>query len=310
MLEGVLQEIQASTESPQKPMLGDKDAVQMLFDGVIRMNIRDSAGSTPLHIAASRRSQMTPSGDAASLAVHALVTLGAAIDAKNSQGKTPLLVAVDYGRYAIAQKLLELGANIEEPDFDGHRPLILAVGRGNPSLVQLLLANGAYTGTVQVKQKSATPLHWAAEAGSNSIVQEILGKGADVNAQDFLDQTPLHRAVIKEHLDVANTLILAGANVGATDTTQRTALHHAVAKSSVPLVKLLLDHGANPDVEDYWFDSPRREAKRANVVGMVNAFAKADITRRERVGKRDPRQYSYDDYPGEEYFTEASESYL
>jgi ankyrin repeat protein len=101
-------------------MLSDRGTVQMLFDGVISMSIWDSGGNTLLYIVASRRSQMTPSRDAAPppLAIHALVTSGAAIDAKNFKGETALLVAVNDARYAAAQKLLELGASLEEPRFD------------------------------------------------------------------------------------------------------------------------------------------------------------------------------------------------
>lgn len=308
VLKGVLIEIHASTDSPQRPMLKDDDAVQMLIDGRIRTDVRDSAGNTPLHIVASRQSQNTPAGDVPALTVDALVASGSAIDRKNSQGRTPLLSAVDYGREHVVEKLLELGANIEEPDYGGTRPLMMAVLRDNQPLVQLLLEHGAYTGTVKVKERDVTPLHWAAETGSHSIVRAILGTGADINAQDgATKQTPLHKAINKEHTAVADTLLQEGANVEARDVTERTALHHAVAKRSVPLVKLLLDNGANPDVEDKWYDSPRREADRANVHGMVDAFAEADVKRAQRVGRRNPLDFA-PEYPGEEeYLYETDE---
>jgi ankyrin repeat protein len=76
---------------------------------------------------------------------------------------------------------------------------------------------------------------------------------------------------------LATTLILAGADVASRDYYEETALHRAVRKGSVPLVKLLLDHGANPDVVDDRMVSPRQEAERVNVVGMMEAFAEADI---------------------------------
>jgi ankyrin repeat protein len=76
---------------------------------------------------------------------------------------------------------------------------------------------------------------------------------------------------------MATTLILAGVGVAARDSRAKTALHHAVAKRSVQLVKLTLDPGANPDVVGKWGEPPRREAERANVDGMTNAFAEAGI---------------------------------
>jgi ankyrin repeat protein len=159
----------------------------------------------------------------------------------------------------------------------------MAVGRRNLSLVQLLLANGAYTGTVQVQQNSLTPLHWAAEVGSDQIIREIPGKGADANARDSSDRTPLHRAVIKNHLGVATVLILAGADLAARDFAERTALHHAVEEGSVLLVKLLLDHGADPDAKDSWSDTPRQGEKIVNDFEMLGAFARAGINRGRRI---------------------------
>jgi ankyrin repeat protein len=180
---------------------------------------------------------------------------------------------------------LELGANIEEFGVDGRRPLAVAVVRQNLSLVQLLLANGAFAGVSEENSLWAfTPLHRAADLGSNPIVQELLKNGADANAQGArFAPTPLQCAVVKQHLEVATTLILAGADVEAGDRLS-TPLHDAVNRRSVPLVKLLLDNGANPDGhgKSGLFaigSSPRQRAERADVPGMMDAFTQADIDR-------------------------------
>jgi hypothetical protein len=90
VFDGVLLKTQEMANTPQKPMLGDKYAVQMPFDGVIGTSIQGSSGNTSPHLVASRRIPMTPSGDTASLIVYTLVGSGAAMDAKQEQKQKTL----------------------------------------------------------------------------------------------------------------------------------------------------------------------------------------------------------------------------
>ena len=272
VLKSVLEEIQKTTDSPHKPMLSDKGAVNKLLSGVISMDIRDSAGNTPLHVAVFRLSRFNPYARIVPGPLHALVASGADINAKNSVGETPLLLAVSRSSSTVSRTLLELGASAEESDLDGIRPLIKAVQQGSRTLAALLLDHGAFVGTIQVKQKPVTPLHEAARLKWETICQLVLRRGANVNARDSLEQTPLHKAVLEERLVVAGSLLSSGADVGAKDNMQRTALHYAVVWNSVPLVKLLLDHGASPDVVDKCGTSPRQAAARANVPGVMVMF--------------------------------------
>ena len=236
VLKLVLKRIQKSTDSPHKPMLSDKDAVYMLFTGLISMDIRDSAGNTPLHIAVKLLCS-SPQYLIDLSPLHALVASGADINARNSEWKTPLVLAVSHGSAAVTGKLLELGANAEESEYE-------------------------------------MLLHVAVQLGSDTICQLILQRGVNVNARNSLERTPLHSAVINMRLKVSGSLIAAGANVEAKDYLQKTALRYAVVVNSVPLTKLLLGHGASPDVADTWGVTPRQEA--ATKVGAREIVAMFD----------------------------------
>ena len=147
----VLREIQETTISLQKPLLGGGDAVRMLLGGEISTDIRDSVGNTPLHIVAGGRGQTAVAEDMSYLTVRILVESGAAIDAQNDLGETALHLTVNAGRGAMVKELLELRADLEVSDLGGYRPLAVAVMLNNPAIIEPFLASGAYTGTLWIK---------------------------------------------------------------------------------------------------------------------------------------------------------------
>ncbi len=58
-----------------------------------------------------------------------------------------------------------------------------------------------------------TLLHEAAAHGCHAIASTLIGRGADLNAQDCEGNTPLHEAVGSQHESVAELLLDKGANV-------------------------------------------------------------------------------------------------
>ena len=92
-----------------------------------------------------------------------------------------------------------------------------------------------------------TPLHLAAAAGYTSMVELLLAKGADANAEDGEGRTPLSYAVQKHYQPVAQRLLAAHANPNA----GRSDLPLAVAAYSgdMAALKLLLANGADPEYQ-------------------------------------------------------------
>ncbi len=210
------------------------------------------------------------------------------LEARDSQGRTPLLVAAYYGRAAIARLLIERGANLEALDYHEHSPLIWAVCHNHPSVVRLLIDHGA---NVNGKGYSdVTPLHEAAwhgnlrlaklliekgadvravnvkghsalnygceDTGSADVVALLVDRGADVNGPDF----PLRAAVSHNMLEIAQVLIERGADVRAVDPGTDTALHYAACCGALECVNLLLDAGADVNARNELGSTPLAEA--------------------------------------------------
>jgi hypothetical protein len=104
-----------------------------------------------------------------------------------------------------------------------------------------------------VDRLGLTPLHRAANRGDLAAVEELLAKGADVNALALANQTPLHLAVTKE---IAQLLISKGAQIEARDRWGRTPLFWAAGAGRKDVVQALLAAGAQPDAAEALYTEP------------------------------------------------------
>jgi ankyrin repeat protein len=80
-----------------------------------------------------------------------------------------------------------------------------------------------------------------------SKVQDLLERGADLEAKNEEGWTPLHLASYKDNIETTKLLIDAGADVEAKDNHGMTPLHWATNWNHIEIAKLLLDAGV--DVE-------------------------------------------------------------
>ncbi|MGI5172182.1 ankyrin repeat domain-containing protein [Treponema sp. OMZ 840] len=113
---------------------GDLDTSKLFLKAGMDVNIRDSAGTPMLSIAA--RSNKEP-------LVSWLIKKGADINAASEdRGYTPLMDAVWKNNYEIADILVKAGAQINTVAKDGQPLMVIATGICNIKICKLLYANG------------------------------------------------------------------------------------------------------------------------------------------------------------------------
>lgn len=150
-----------------------------------KINVRDSRGWTPLHVAAANGKTRI---------VALLIDKGAAVNARNNKGRTPLHLAASEGHAAVVTLLLQKGANLNIRDKEGWLAVHCAAYTGKAGIVELLVKNGA---DVNAKVNTAmgyqgwTPLHIANSRGNNAVGNVLLKNGANAQMRNAKGMTPM-----------------------------------------------------------------------------------------------------------------------
>ena len=195
--------------------------------------------------------QAAADGDILNVRLH--ISKGAELNAKNERGHTPLHEAAFRGRKDVAELLIAEGAdvNARARGWSDLTPLHCATLWGDKSVAQLFLATHTdikgEDGRDQIAPQSVIP------ARHKDIVELLLAKGADVNAESNAGWTPLHIASGRGDESRAQLLVAKGANVDAKNQRGRTPLHIAAEKGHKNMAEYLIAKGANKE-EQFRFE--------------------------------------------------------
>ena len=169
---------------------------------------------------------------------------GALIDARDDNGCTPLMIAVQNNNVAMAELLLEKGADANACDVTMLTPYLCAGANGFHELLSLTLKYGA--DVTSVNRFGGTPLLPSSEKGFLRTVQVSLEAGIPVNHANKLGWSALLEAVILGdggylYGDVIEVLLGAGADQHLKDRDGISALQHAQARKQTRIVELMTD---------------------------------------------------------------------
>lgn len=155
---------------------------------------------------------------------------GALMEARDADGRTPLLLATRGNLIDIALALVEAGADVNAKDNIKDTPYLYAGAEGRDEILKALLA----TGKVNLKDTNrygGIALIPASEKGHPETVRLLLAAGSDVNHVNNLGWTALLEAVILSdggpvHQEIVGLLVDAGAK-NIPDKDGVTPLEHA-----------------------------------------------------------------------------------
>ncbi|GBG31585.1 Ankyrin repeat and protein kinase domain-containing protein 1 [Hondaea fermentalgiana] len=180
------------------------------------------ANDTPLTWALNPNSGMHPE------IARVLIERGANVDAQQSDGWTPLMLACRYSQPEIAKMLVERGAKLDLQKCDGWTALMIACSEGETEIATLLVQRGAKL-DVQNNQ-GWTALMFACELAQPKVAQDIIRRGALLDTQQKQGWTALMFAARHDQPETVRMLLERGAKVDIEDQDGVTALMHACRK--------------------------------------------------------------------------------
>jgi ankyrin repeat protein len=293
----------ASGDSPLTKAVnaGDLQTVRALIKSGADVNARSGDGSTPLLWAAHNSSDdiaaaliaakasvdvandygITPlleasrTGDAAMMEL--LLRAGANPSLAHPEGQTPLLAAARSGSVPGVRLLLARGVDVNAAEsYQQTTAVMWAAAETHLDIVDLLIEAGADVNrqahvTSLTDRKNAdhpsggfTPLMWAARAGNDAMVRQLVARGANVNLKNGDNASAAMIAIYNDHFDVAATLIELGSDANDGSLYIATELRDATTdqfafdgsrrrpdnpntRTALDLMTLLLEKGADPN---------------------------------------------------------------
>ena len=202
------------------------------------------AQASPLHAAVQAQDLATVQ---ALLAAPEGARLHETLEARDAQGRTPLLLATALDRVAIARALIAAGADVNAFDHQRDSPYLLAGAQGRLAILRMTLAHGADLRSTN--RYGGTALIPAAERGHVETVRLLIAAGVDVNHVNNLRWTALLEAILlgrggPEHVQIVHDLVAARADVHLADGDGVTPLQHARQRGYRQIEAILLDVGA------------------------------------------------------------------
>lgn len=202
------------------------------------------------------------------------------VNAREWDGRTPLLAASERGYADIVEYLIGKDADIDMCDKNSITPLIEAAIGGYDEIVKILVDNNAnvsataatgvtalwlassvgHASTVQYllehqsdpnvkKSDGQTSLHVACAGGFDNVVQLLVYANALIDEADVENITPLIMAAENGSAIIVDLLIKKNAQVNTMSTTGYTPLIVSCAHGHLKVVQLLVDAGAEIDIE-------------------------------------------------------------
>jgi ankyrin repeat protein len=200
--------------------------------------LQTSDGRTALHIALENKQEriidlLLKTRVKSDLLIQKLLAI------TDERGRTPLHTAIESGSERAVVNLVTAGANVNTIQSDGRTPISVAVENRWDLLAEFLSEMADPT---QNLSDGRSLLHIAAESGSLAWTTALLkfNKDALIDARDGNNWTPLHYTIDREHLHIARALVESDCLIEAYDENGWTPLHAAIRRRNLECASLIL----------------------------------------------------------------------
>jgi hypothetical protein len=149
---------------------------------------------------------------------------------------TGLMVAAWYGHIEMMALFVERGADVRRSNRNGEQALQLAAWGGHLEAMRWLLEHGA---PLERQGNHWGALHYAVFNGHQQLVEDLIARGANVNALSPNLSTPLILAAREGRDEVARRLLESGADATARNDWGDSALTMAMRYDHLRLAKMI-----------------------------------------------------------------------
>ena len=184
------------------------------------------------------------------------------VNVNDKKGKTPLHWVCRCGFSAGMELLISLGANINAQDTEGITPLMDSMAMRQGQMAETLIDwPDTRLDLDATDHNGKTSLHWACRTGLQQCVWLLITRGANCNVMDSDGLTPFLEAVAIRHGDVVAMLIQSSnMNVSRKDRTGRIPLHWVCRTGLEHCARFLIKTGTNVNAQDIEGRTPLMDA--------------------------------------------------
>uniref|UniRef100_A0A3B3HED4 Death-associated protein kinase 1 n=1 Tax=Oryzias latipes TaxID=8090 RepID=A0A3B3HED4_ORYLA len=174
--------------------------------------------------------------------------------------------------------------DINQPNKHGTPPLLIAAGCGNIQIIEVLMRKGA---EIQANDKSgANAVYYAARHGHVETLRFLHEKKCPLNVQDKSGETALHVAARYGNVDVVSYLCTIQADPNLADREQEIPLHCAAWHGYSAVARALCQAGCDVNATNREGESPLLTASARGFVDIVECLVehRADLQATDKDG--------------------------
>ncbi|XP_067653215.1 serine/threonine-protein phosphatase 6 regulatory ankyrin repeat subunit B-like [Haliotis asinina] len=215
------------------------EAFDILVNKEADLSVIDENGDNILHLACR--------GGHVKIANYILMQSIVDINAKNSKGETPVLLAARCAKREVFDNLVRKGADLSVIDEDDDNILHYACRGGNVNIVNYILMRNS----VDINRKGRgglTPVMLAAWRAKREVFDSLVKKGADLSGFENYGKNILHLACEGKDVEIVKRILRLHIVDINSRFNEMTPLLLAVKYEPRNVFQLLLESGADPSL--------------------------------------------------------------